>query len=97
MIKAAHARTDEEIKLATKLAAAALVSLGLLVLLREIVERMHELKPKAPEAENEPVRPPPRRAGNLPRSSPLPSTNQKLRQIWAQGTKANLLREDWTT
>ena len=61
VIKAGHARTGEEIKLAAKLAAAALVSLGLLVLLREIIERVHEVKPKAPETEDEPVRPPPRR------------------------------------
>ena len=57
VIKAGHATTGEEIKLAAKLAAAALVSLGLLVLLREIVRRVHEVKPKAPEAEDEPLPP----------------------------------------
>ena len=57
VVKAGHARTEDDIKLAAKLAAAALVSLGLLVLLREIVKRVHEVKPKAPEAEDEPLPP----------------------------------------
>lgn len=72
VIKAGHARTDEEIKLA----AAALVSLGLLVLLREIARRVHEVAPKAADAEDEPVRPPPRSEAKRAPIKPGPTESQ---------------------
>ncbi len=59
VIKAGRATSNDEIMLAAKLAAAALVSLGLTLLLKKITENVHEVRPAKDEPPEVPQPKPP--------------------------------------
>jgi hypothetical protein len=77
VIKAGRATSNDEIMLAAKLAAAALVSLGLTLLLKKITENVHEVRPAKDEPSEVP-QPKPTPTNEVSAERP-PVTSPKLR------------------